>query len=238
MTTATLPEPAAPANGAASAYTQAERLLLAALRLEDRGERPFDASALILEAWKGSPRQFGLKGFEESYPDSNRVIVALAVRHGPVHTGAFAMMGPKRYQLTPDGRAVAEELAQSQSNRAAAHAPAVSARLAAATKQLLSRLLAARAPGLVREDRRPELSFADATEFWGLAEEDVGQRVTPRLAAVQQGIARADAQLVGRVELELDGGLVVTAEDLDLLCRTHAYLSARFARHLSLLRSR
>lgn len=45
--------------------TVPEKILLAANQLEESGQTPFSAEALIVMAWQKYPRTFGLKGFVE-----------------------------------------------------------------------------------------------------------------------------------------------------------------------------
>src|SRR5436305_933516 len=54
--------------------TVPEKILLAARLLEDKGQSPFSAEALIVASWQKFPRTFGLKGFTDQYPDSNKVL--------------------------------------------------------------------------------------------------------------------------------------------------------------------
>src|SRR3974390_754266 len=49
--------------------TVPEKILLAAHQLEQQGQSPFSAEALIVAAWQKFPRTFGLKGYSDQYPD-------------------------------------------------------------------------------------------------------------------------------------------------------------------------
>jgi len=78
--------------------------LLAADQLEKQGQSPFSAEALIVAAWQHSPRTFGLKGYTDQYPDSNKVLSSIMGEKGLARRGWLAKMGQKLYALTREGR--------------------------------------------------------------------------------------------------------------------------------------
>ena len=62
--------------------TVPEQILLAAHQLEEQGQSPFSAEALIVASWKLFPATFGLKGYIELYPDSNKVLSSIMGERG------------------------------------------------------------------------------------------------------------------------------------------------------------
>src|SRR5262249_21700394 len=54
--------------------TVPEKILIAAHELEQHGQSPFSAEALIVASWQKFPRTFGLKGYADQHPDSNKVL--------------------------------------------------------------------------------------------------------------------------------------------------------------------
>ena len=58
--------------------TVMEKILLAAHQLEQEGQSPFSAEALIVTSWQKFPKTFGLKGYADQYPDSNKVLARFA----------------------------------------------------------------------------------------------------------------------------------------------------------------
>lgn len=94
-------------------------LLLAALDLESKGFNPFTEAQLTVNVWKMAPHKFGLPGFEQEYPDSNRVRTYLVVRKKNrtpnwrgdlMDTGSFAKVGKLLFRLTMGGRTLANEI--------------------------------------------------------------------------------------------------------------------------------
>ena len=86
--------------------TVPEKILLAAHQLEKQGQSPFSAEALIVASWQRFPRTFGLKGYADQYPDSNKVLSSIMGERGLARRGWLAKMGQKLYALTKEGRQV------------------------------------------------------------------------------------------------------------------------------------
>src|SRR5438477_2516715 len=90
--------------------TVPEKILLAASQLEEEGQSPFSAEALIVASWQKFPKTFGLKGFADLYPDSNKVLSSLMGEKGLARRGSLVKMGQKLYALTREGRDVVRRL--------------------------------------------------------------------------------------------------------------------------------
>src|SRR5436190_8584249 len=87
-------------------FTVPEKILLAADNLEKQGQSPFAAEALVVAAWQRFPNTFGLKGYTDQYPDSNKVLSSLMGEKGLARRGWLVKMGSKLYALTREGRGV------------------------------------------------------------------------------------------------------------------------------------
>ena len=103
--------------------TVPEMILLAAWDLEQQGQSPFSAESLIVTAWLRFPRAFGLKGYADQYPDSNKVLTAIMGEKGLARKGWLAKMGQKLYSLTREGRNVVRRLQQGEEPPAAPRGP-------------------------------------------------------------------------------------------------------------------
>src|SRR5438045_384430 len=91
-------------------FTVPEKILVAADQLDKQGQSPFSAEALIVAAWQKFPKTFGLKGFAEQYPDSNKVLSSIMGVRGLAGRGWLAKMGQKLYVLSRDGRQLVRRL--------------------------------------------------------------------------------------------------------------------------------
>src|SRR2546423_15387007 len=90
--------------------TVPEKILLAASQLEDEGQSPFSAEALIVGAWQKFPKTFGLKGYADQYPDSNKILTSIMGEKGLARRGWLVKMGQKLYALTRDGKQVVQRV--------------------------------------------------------------------------------------------------------------------------------
>src|SRR5947209_15528516 len=95
-------------------FSVPEKILLAAEQLEKDGQSPFSAEALIVAAWQKFPRTFGLKGYADQYPDSNKVLSSIMGEKGLARRGWLVKMGQKLYNLTRDGRQIVRRILQQE----------------------------------------------------------------------------------------------------------------------------
>jgi hypothetical protein len=213
--------------------TVPEKILLAAYQLEEHEQSPFSAEALIVASWQKFPRTFGLKGYTDQYPDSNKVLSSIMGERGLTRRGWLAKMGQKLYALTREGRQVVLRL-QEGGEPPPAMAPVKITR--DLEKHLLT-LFSSHAVQKFEEGLKDELTFADACRFWGITENLHGEALTARLDRIRSLLADVD-RILGTGSAELSNGRSVSRDDLNLLMAVHEYLAERFARHLSLLRNR
>lgn len=214
-------------------FTVPEKILLAADTLEKAGQSPFSAEALIVAAWEKFPRTFGLKGFSEKHPDSNKVLSSLMGEKGLARRGWLVKMGQKMYALTREGRSVIRRVTLQEEEPALPRLH----RLGREHERFLTLLLDSSAVQKFEENRKNELTFADACRFWGITENMKGDALDARLLLVTRTLADLD-RIFAEQDAELTSGRIVTAGDARVLANIHRYMEDRFARHLNLLRSR
>lgn len=215
--------------------TVPEMILLAAWDLEQQGQSPFSAEALIVTSWLKFPRAFGLKGYADQYPDSNKVLASIMGGKGLARRSLLVKMGQKLYALTREGRTIVRHLNQEGDEEPAL--PAESVKLTRDQEKFLLALLATTALQKYDEGRRHELTFADACRFWGITENLHGEALDARLEKLQEGLADLKREL-GQGRAVLPGGRSIGPDEVSQVCQVHAYLEERFARHLTLLRNR
>jgi hypothetical protein len=216
-------------------FTVPEKILLAADQLEKDGQSPFSAEALIVASWQKFPRTFGLKGYADQYPDSNKVLSSIMGEKGLARRGWLAKMGQKLYALTRDGRQVVRRILQQDDEPASP--PSSNVKLGRELEKFVLALLDSTAVQKFEENRKTELTFADACRFWGITENMKGDELDRRMGQLETNLAELD-RLLSSADAELSGGRVVTAGDLRVLRNIHRYMEDRFGRHLTLLRSR
>jgi hypothetical protein len=216
--------------------TVPEKILLAAFQLEEQGQSPFSAEALIVAAWQKYPRTFGLKGYDEQYPDSNKVLASIMGEKGLARRGWLVKMGQKLYSLSHEGRRSVRRLMQGedQPETIKSERPA---KLSKEHDKLLQGLFVASAYEKVREGRKQELTFADACRFWNITENMASEALDARLDHLRAALAEVERQ-VGLGSANLSDGHNITLDDIAQLCDIHNHLLQRFGRHLTLLRNR
>jgi hypothetical protein len=214
--------------------TVPEKILLAAYHLEEQGQSPFSAEALIVASWQKYPRTFGLKGYADNYPDSNKVLSSIMGEKGLARRGWLAKMGQKMYSLTRDGKQVVRRLLQAGESESHVE-PA--AKLTRDQEKFFIQLSATPAVEKYHQGLKLELTFADACKFWGINENMHGDALDARLHKLRSSIAELDLA-VGRHGIDLSNGRSVSSDDIALLQQVDEYLKERFGRHLTLLRNR
>ena len=214
--------------------TVPEKILLAAFELEEAGQSPFSAEALIVAAWQANQRTFGLKGYAEQYPDSNKVLTSLMGEKGLARRGWLHKMGQKLYSLTREGRQVVRRFRHEE----APPAPTASVTIPKEHDKLLQALFASTAVRKYQEGRRQDLTFADACRFWSITENLGGPALDARLDALRGALSQIERTVGKGGEATLGDGRHFTYDDANLLNDLHLYLEDRFSRHLTLLRNR
>jgi hypothetical protein len=215
--------------------TLPEKILLSAFQLEEMGQTPFSAEALIVTCWQKYPRTFGLKGYEEQYPDSNKVLAGIMGEKGLPRRGWMAKVGQKLYSLTRDGRQVIRKLMEGEET------PPLTARRVAdnLTREqdlTLQNLLASSVYSKLKAKRQNEWTFSEAIRFWGMGER-AGAAVDQRLDELQKQLVEIERVVAGGSTV-LGNGKEVAGSEVSQLIDLHTQLEQRFSRHLALLKSR
>jgi hypothetical protein len=215
-------------------FTVPEKILLAAEVLEKQGQSPFTAEMLIVASWQKFPNTFGLKGFAEKYPDSNKILSSIMGEKGLARRGWLVKMGQKLYALTREGRNVVRRIMQQEEEPAPS---GESAHLSREHERFLKVLFDSSAVQKFEDNRKHELSFADACRFWGVTENMKGDQLDKRLEDLDKTLAELD-RILADVDAEVAGGRTVSAGDIRVMTNIHRYMEDRFERHLNLLRKR
>jgi hypothetical protein len=213
--------------------TVPEKILLAALELEEQGQSPFSAEALIVSAWQKFPKTFGLKGYAELYPDSNKVLSSIMGVRGLAGRGWLAKMGQKLYVMSREGRQLVRRLLNDGTSPPVEDAIKVSRD----QEKFLNGLWDTPAVEKFNEGRKTEVTFTEACAFWGVNESMKGEAVKARMDHFRLELAGLE-RLLTIGEATLSNGRSVALADINRLHDLNTYLEERFARHLNLLRSR
>ena len=152
---------------ASTELTQKESILLVALDYEEKGCSQFTAENLAVWSWKEYPTTFGLKGYECDYPDFNKVITNIMGERGLVRRGWLTKLSPKFYCLSVIGRTLGQTLRQKGKPVSVREKELAVPPLSQEHEKLLMGLLASTACTKNSQNHRNEITFVEATDFWG-----------------------------------------------------------------------
>jgi hypothetical protein len=226
-----------------SKITVHEKLLLAAAELEKTGGSTFTAEDLVVAAWRLDPETFGLAGHLDArgrpaYPNSNRVFVEIMGSKPIRKQGLLAKAGTKTFRLTESGRQRVQQIL-TQSNGSPGE-PSVGAKVVFGrpTARSLRRLLGTRAFDKIRSGREDEITFHDASSFWGISPRSSAMQFQGRLGEVE-GVLRAAREAAQERPIRFEhGAKPYTSDDIDQLIELHHMMLERFSPQLDVIRRR
>lgn len=217
--------------------TVSQKILLAAHKLEDAGQTPFTAEALTVTAWKDSPRTFGLRGFIDEYPDSNRVLACVMGERGLARRGWLLKVGQKLYSLSRQGKEEAQRVLAGDDSPLPKRRALAKIQVPKDLELQLKSLFQTTAFRRYVDGMKREITYRDAARFWGLGEIATGDAVDQTLAKVPAMLAAVEQLLIGD-SVELSDGQSVSQADLKSLTAVHRFLTEQFSRNLHQQRER
>jgi hypothetical protein len=212
-----------------------QQLLAAALACSGGDPaRTFSSEELLIAAWRYDPASWGLRGYEQEHPDSNRIHRELDSRgkghRGIVGDGYLEKVRPRTYRLTPKGLAVAASASDAD--------PEARERLNRVLEAEVTRIIEHPAFVAWLTDRSKPRSFRDVGHFWGVAPGTPARVVRQRVQSVQDTLTAA-LELLERRELDQvgdrQGRLLFERADVERSLEFHAEMKVRFGKELALL---
>src|SRR5260370_11988277 len=172
----------------AQGLTVPEKLLVAALKAREK-HRTFTAEDLIVTAWQLFPDSFGLAGYADQYPDSNRVLTNIMGTKGMRGKGWLQKVGEKQYRLT--GKALADAEGLSGRSATSDASKALRAELDRRTASSLQRLLLTAAAKKALAGEAEAVTFNDACGFWDITARTNANTLNAKLAERLALLSRA-----------------------------------------------
>lgn len=212
-----------------------QQILLAALESSggDR-DKTFTMEDLLVRAWKKDKGAWGLRGYEDLYPDSDKIQKEIGARgsgqKSMVELGLLERVNRRVYRLTPAGLSTAaalgpaEPLAQEKADRT----------LESAVKEILAHPVFR---DWLNDPSRPK-HFREAGHFWGIAPGTPPRTVRERVSFVDRTLEAALEVLKRRgVEeiVEQRGKVLFDRKDIERCLEFQKVLKTRFERDLRLL---
>ncbi|HPD13935.1 MAG TPA: hypothetical protein PLE19_03255 [Planctomycetota bacterium] len=219
--------------------TIGDKLLAAALALEQSGKNHFSAEDLVVMAWHRFPHAFGLSGHMDQhgtpmYPDSNRVYMEIMGSKPLRKQGLLRKVGSKLYALTDAGRQRAAMVSETPQET-------LPEKWSLAREKIdqIRRLFDSRAAAKLREGQPEELSFFDACGFWGINPRSRAKDLWSRFAHIEALLDAAIESLGDRDRAaSRHGSSSYGVEDIRTLRRTHDFLCDRYSREIAVIKAR
>lgn len=220
--------------------TVPQKLLLAALEARKRSTT-FTAEDLVVTAWQLYPDTFGLSGYSDQYPDSNRVLTNIMGTKGMRGKGWLRKVGEKQYRLSSaglaDGTALLEMTLAGVDNETTKY---LRAELDRTVLIALDRLVSTQAAHKIINESNEQLTFRDACGFWDITVRSNANILNAKLADSAVLLQRAMKLLGTKREstgLKLPSGNI-TYMDLRRLLDMHEEMQAMFKTELDVIRQR
>ena len=220
--------------------TVPEKLLLAALEARKRSAT-FTAEDLVVAAWRLYPDTFGLSGYADQYPDSNRVLTNIMGTKGMRGKGWLRKVGEKQYRLSSAGLTDGETLLERNGAGAGrGQSDYLRAELDRNALTALDRLVSTPAARKIVNESEDQFTFHDACGFWDITARSNANTLSAKLADATVLLERA-VKLLGMKEgstgLKLPSGNI-TYNDLRRLLGLHEEMQAMFKTELNVIRRR
>jgi hypothetical protein len=217
-----------------------EKLLLAAVELEESGKVQFSAEDLVVAAWRRYPNTFGLSGYldEEGrpmYPNSNRVFAEIMGSKPIRKQGLISKSGTKTFRLTEGGRQRAAAL---RARKDAGRSTTVKAAFGRETLRELQKILGARAVAKYLDGRADDITFHDASSFWGISARSSSNGFSSRIADVEGVLAAATAAAARQPIVLEHGSRAYSSVDIQRLLELHRHMLEQFQSEVAVIRKR
>jgi len=209
--------------------SKAEKLLVAAGRLQTDGKLQFAAEDLVVQAHKEFPNVFSLKGYPK-FPNSNSVLTQIMGKKAPlIVRGWLEKTGTNRYRLTPKGTHDLELLG------APGHDFVPSIHIERGKEDEFGRLLTSPAFEMFQAGQQEQITFHQFSRFAGLSVRDKWQKVAGKLESLKYSVG--EVVKIGESGQALNihfrnRNYHFTCENLRLLGALYGYLLERFKKEM------
>jgi hypothetical protein len=212
-----------------------EQVLIAALEYSDGNvNKTFTAEELLVFAWEKNKQAWGLRSYEEKYPNSDlfyRQLDAQTNKRGIIDQGLFEKVQKRVYRLTPAGLAVAAALKPSDP----ISREKIDRLLETAVKQIIEHPVFKK---WLTDPTGPKY-FREAGHFWGIAPGTPAKTVRERVNSVEQTLKAAlkviEQRGVKEIIEQRGGRVLFDRKDIERCLEFQKTLKQRFARDLRML---
>jgi hypothetical protein len=182
-----------------------EMILLSIRQVAKGTTRAVAYEDIVVAAWKLFPQEFGLRGYDDKYPDSSDLHKPL---YGPLKREGLVRVQNKKFALTESGLAAAERL------RKPDEAESVLGRVRRDQRIEIERLGKKPSVALLEQDRSAELVDSDLYDFYGVTVRTKPADFAGRIATVDGAIDAAVAAQDPSIDKQRLAWTVLAREEL------------------------
>jgi hypothetical protein len=224
---------------AATALSLKDKILIAAVEgVQGDSSRKFTIEDLAVWAWERDRSAWGLRGYEQLYPDLDKLRKDVGARgadqKGLLQLGWVERIEPRVYRLTPAGLA---EYSTLISSRGGAE-PELQDKASRELESQISRILEHPVFLQWQSDSSKPKFFRDAGHFWGIAPGTPPHVVRERVGGIDNTL-RAAAKLLDELNVNQiassRGKVLFERNDIERCMQFQEALKSRFARDLRML---
>lgn len=216
--------------------TVPEKLLAAALKLRETKKR-FSAEDLVMAAWTMFPDTFGLSGYADAHPDSNRVLTQIMGTKGMRGKGWLRKVGEKQYSLTAKALTDGEVLHQRTEGASPERSGYLRGQLQREVAGKLARMLSTTAARKALEGvASSDISFTEACGFWDVTARSSANTLSYKLQETEAVLA--EAKEATRSQGISVNTMNLSAAQIDRLTAAHNEMKERFREDLDVIRAR
>ena len=211
-----------------------EKILLAAIGIKG-ADKTFTAEDLVIASWKLFPDVFGLQGYADKYPDSNKVLSNIMGNKGLREKKWIRKVGEKKYRITEAGVDAAANLSGKQTQ--VSH----SSGLSRERKDILLKLINSSAFDKMKHNKLDTLTFTDASSFWNISVRSNAAVLKTRLKDLEVTFSSVE-KLMNESEIKTlsltHGTNYITSYDLNNLIKLHEFMLDKFKDQLEIIKQR
>lgn len=214
--------------------TIVEKILIAGYKLEQKGKSPFTAEDLVVATWESDKGSFGLQGYSERFPDSNRILTNIMGTKGLRGKGWIEKTGEKLYRLTSSGVKTAK-LLLGLDNIGTSRAGNIPREQLQVIKRLME------SPVFASNQPDVDVIFRDACRFWGISSYSTAATLKNRFVEIKDALdtlreivaANKEHEVVlPFMKIRVDSSIIQRLESL------HSSLQTKFFNELENIRQR
>lgn len=212
-----------------------DRILVAACQITGGLDDLFSVEKLVVSAWTEYPEVFGLRTYENQYPDSNKVTAYIMGERGLVKRGLLVRACKGNYRVSAAGRQKVDDLQDAATENIPPKSSYIIYKDLGGNDRFLSKLFESDAYKLFSvSSGRDKVDFHKALDFWDMSNNLTSDEITVHLSNVDVTLNEVDRVLeFGKAKLST--GKVISAGDVRVLRNIHDYLKNQYSTVLKIM---